>query len=53
MTTTTIKSKADKVQNLSDIKEGTLLYNIARAMIKVHGYYTYTEIGSNIKFFVS
>ena len=51
--TATIKSKADKIQTLSDIPVGTLLHKIAGAMIKFHGYYTYTEIGTNRKCFVS
>ena len=47
----TIKAKADKVIKLSDITGGTLLKRIATAMIKEHGYYTYTN--GNIKVFVS
>ena len=47
----TIKAKADKVIKLSDMKAGTLPKIIATAMIKEHGYYTYTN--GNIKVFVS
>ena len=47
----TIKAKADKVIKLSDMVDGTLAKRIASAMIREHGYYTYTN--GNIKVFVS
>ena len=49
----TIKSKADKVISLSELTEGTMLYKIAKAMINAHGYYTYTQMRTNEKIFVS
>ena len=53
MKLSTIKAKADVIQSLSDLTEGTMLYKIAKAMINAHGYYTYTQMQTNEKCFVS
>jgi len=49
----TIKSKADVIQTLSDIPNGTILHEIAKNMIKFHGFYTYRNIDTNQKYFIS
>ena len=51
MKTETIKSEAEKVINLSDITEGTLVHKLAKAHIKFHGYYACTLDG--VKTFIS
>ena len=52
MKTEQVKAKADKVISFSDLPFGTLISNIAKAMIKEHGFYTYTDMRTNEKIFV-
>jgi len=45
------RSEANEVKSLSDLQEGTLLYNRAKAYIKLHGFYAYTM--NNVKIFIN
>ena len=53
MNATTAKAKADKCITLSEVPTGTILYNIARAMINAHGFYGYTNASTDEKIFVT
>ena len=53
MTAQTAKSKADKCITLSEVPTGTMLYNIAKAMINAHGFYGYTNASTDEKVFVA
>jgi len=47
-----IKSMADRIITLSEIKEGTLLHEIASVKVNYNGYYTYTDIETDERIFV-
>jgi len=48
----TALEQADHVVSLDELKFDTFLYKIAKAMIKFHGFYGYTDVEENLKIFV-
>jgi len=48
-----IKLKADKIVNLSSLPIGTMLHKIASVEIRFKGFYTYTDMNTNKKIFVT
>ena len=46
-------SEADHVVRLDELKFDTMLYKIASAMIKFHGFYAYIDAEENLKIFVN
>ena len=47
----TVRLEAERTMELSEIEQGTFFYKIARANIRINGYYTCTLDG--VKTFIS